>query len=122
MKTYDFESAFKYIQKYSDYIDTASLGIKEDWMWTAETIYENDKFNIELTKKDIRIAGIKGSTWGTPSLEILFKDNTQILKDCYVGKSDKGKPIDFLGVFSSQFQEEFDFKYSNNKLEYLADK
>ncbi len=109
MKVYDFKSAKKYIQTYSDHIQEVYLGMKEDWFWTAETVYENDKFTKELDKKGIDIAGISASAWATPTMLVVFKDGTELFKDCFTGESDSQKPEWFsLGVLSGPCQDNID--------------
>ena len=107
MKKYDFKSVEKYIQKHSDYISEVTLGMKEDWYWTATTIYENDRFEIELSKKDLTVGGISSSSWATPTMMIVFKDGREIWKDCYTGESDKQRPewLQF-GCLSGPCQDE----------------
>lgn len=106
MKKYDFKSIMKYIQAHSDYISEVSIGMREDWFWTAETIYEDGKFTVELDKEDIKIGGITGSSWATPSMNIVFKDGADIYKDAFVGESDCQKPEWFsLGCLSGPCQE-----------------
>lgn len=91
-KLYDFEAAIKYIQMHADLIDCALLGIGENWFWSAEVIYADGKFTIPI--KDISklkigyaIGHSNGSDWGTPTLEIEFKDESTLFKKCYIGYS-----------------------------------
>ena len=92
MADYDFKSAKRYIQMHSDIIDSASLGMAEDWGWTAETVYENGRFLVDLDECE-SIAGISGSSWATPTLEIEFKHNdTTEQKPCFVGEVGGQKP------------------------------
>ena len=56
----------------------------EDWGWTSETIWENGEFTKDLdTLKGI--AGICGSSWATPTIELLFKDGRTEAMPCHDG-------------------------------------
>lgn len=48
MKCYDFDKAKKLIEENKDQISEASLGMHEDWSWTAITIYEGGSFIKDL--------------------------------------------------------------------------
>ena len=145
MKTYDFSKAKQLISENAENLVSASLGMHEDWAWTAETIWENgnykrelpdnademneqfiearknglsmfladkdenglSKFNPEydkLTKHEI--AGIYGSTWATPAIELIFKDGEKEMHACYKGESSGSRsPFFQLGVLSQQVQD-----------------
>lgn len=82
MKVYNYEKAKELIEKYKDKdLKSASLGMKEDWGWTAETIWYNGKFLTKLNKKT-KIAGINKSYWATPVIELDFGDHL-LTADCY---------------------------------------
>ncbi len=105
MKCYDFEKAKELIAKHGEEVKEASLGMHEDWTWTAETIFEDGEFTQELKDGD-KIAGINGSGWATPVLEIEFKDGRTETFNCFKGESTGNKPSYFsLGVLSSPCQE-----------------
>lgn len=104
-KQYDYESAKKMIQVRSDLIESASLGMEEDWFWTGVTVYEDSKFTVDLDEQP-EIAGIRGSSWATPALYLQYKDGTEEMVDCYTGESSSEKPSWFdLGVLSSPAQD-----------------
>lgn len=109
MADYDYKLAKKTIQKYSVVLESAQLGMAEDWYWTAKTVYENQVFVINLDVEP-KIAGIKGSSWATPTLLLSFKDGTERWLDCYTGMTDiESKPVWFeLGVLSSPRQDAVD--------------
>jgi hypothetical protein len=88
MKKYDFIKAHYFIAKLANEIESVSLGMREDWFWTAQTVYEDNKFTMNLRIKD-KMGGIKGSTWATPSMQVCFKDGREVMVDCYVGQSTK---------------------------------
>ena len=60
MAEYDYAKAKRYIQMHSDLIESAYLGMEEDWFWTAETVYANERFTIDLEEDGLLIAGIRG--------------------------------------------------------------
>ncbi len=124
MATYDFKQAKKLIQLNSDKLIEASLGIKEDWFWTANTVYEEGKFVVDLDAIK-EIAGITGSCWGTPTLQLRLKgEEATKMIDISLGTSDISKrPIEFnsiLGVLAAPCQEEIDktanIIYSDKKI------
>ena len=80
-KVYDFDKAKEIINSLKNIL-TASLGMIEDWGWTAQTIFEDKKF-IDNYDKLEEIAGIGGSAWATPTLCIEFEDGSEENFDCY---------------------------------------
>lgn len=120
MKMYDYGEAKKLVQKYSDILEVACLGMAEDWFWTAEEIYEDGRLVYDLSEKP-EIGGIRGSSWATPSLYLKFKDGREEMRDCYTGESTGEAPEGFsLGVLSSPVQE-FVESLKIPKLEHKAD-
>lgn len=134
MKNYDFSKAKQLIEENKENLESASLGMHEDWFWTAETIWENGNYTRELLSTEeanqinekyiekrkngmsvlseeanqydnIMIAGIYGSTWATPTLQLQFNDGTERMVPCYAGDSDSERPAYFgLGCMSSVVQ------------------
>lgn len=106
MAKYDFKSAKQYIEIHRDQIESASMGMHEDWFWTAQTVFENDEFRLDLDEDGLKLGGIDGSYWATPTLEIKFKDGREERKDCFTGDVDGQKPEWFgLGCLSGPVQE-----------------
>lgn len=106
MKYYDYDTAKRMIQLKSDVLESASLGMEEDWFWTGQTVYEDGKFVEELIQGETEIAGIGGSNWATPAIHLVYKDGREEMLDCYTGDSDCEKPEWFsLGILSSPGQE-----------------
>lgn len=104
-KKYDYASAKKMIQMRSDVISSAHLGMEEDWFWTAIPVYGNGKFEVDLDKEP-EIAGIRGSSWATPTLYLAYKDGQEEMIPCFTGESSSEKPEWFdLGVLSSPGQD-----------------
>ena len=54
MKEYDFDKAKAIIEKNKENVKSASLGINEDWFWTAETIYEDGEYTRELSDEAVK--------------------------------------------------------------------
>jgi hypothetical protein len=107
MAKYDFKKAKKIIEDKMGEISSASLGMHEDWFWTAEQVFIDGEFIIDLDGVT-QIAGIGGSGWATPVLQMEYKDGSEEVVPCYKG-DDKpsGKPdFDFLmhGVLSGPAQ------------------
>lgn len=92
MRTYDFKLAKHTIQKYSDLLEEAELGILEDWNYTSMIIYENKEFVINLDDEDQLLHGINGSVWATPVIKLTFKDGEQVKLNCYTGESSEDMP------------------------------
>lgn len=51
MRFYDYKKARQLIEQFKPV--RASLGIREDWSWTAKDVYEDGKFVVELFAGDI---------------------------------------------------------------------
>lgn len=105
MKNYDFQKAKQIIEENRENIAEASLGMREDWFWTAETVFEDGEFTQELTDEQV-IGGISGSSWATPAIGLVFKDGTEKMHPCFLGESDGEKPLFVqLGVLSAHVQD-----------------
>lgn len=105
MKNYDFEKAVEIIDSQKANIETAELGMHEDWMWTAETVFEDNEYTTDLSKQDLTIGGISGSSWATPTLHVVFKDGSEKMLPCYSGESSQsGPPFPIVGVLSGPVQ------------------
>jgi len=84
MRKYDYKKAKKIIEDYKNKgLKEAFLGMQEDWSLTAETIWKNGKYYVNLDKKNLEICGINGSLWATPILVLEFKDGTYKKLLCY---------------------------------------
>lgn len=107
MKSYDFAKAKKFIEDNISSINSALLGMDEDWYWTAETIFEDGAFKVDLENPDCFIGGLKSSSWATPTLEIEYKDGIIKKYNCYIGESDGARCPEFLyGVISGRIAAE----------------
>jgi hypothetical protein len=105
MKKYDFEKAKQLIIENADNLESASLGMHEDWFWTAEEVWENGKFTQELNNETM-IGGINGSRWATPAIKLSFKDGTEKMIECSDGENTETKPsFLLLGALSQPVQD-----------------
>lgn len=93
MKYYDYKKAKTYIEQHKDEIAEASLGMEEDWFWTAEAIFKDGKFTVDLDAAHLQIGGIDGSYWATPTLEVCFKNGEMKCFNCYKGESEGVRPV-----------------------------
>lgn len=106
MRKYDFKKAKTLILACEDRIEVATMGMHEDWWWTATQVFCDGSFLVDLDDDELKISGISGSAWATPVLEITLKDGTTTLSNCFVGEADMEKPEWFkLGPLSEPIQE-----------------
>ena len=106
MAEYDFKRAKEFIEENRGSIKSAWLGMNEDWFWTAETIYKDGEFTLDLCKEGLTIGGIDGSDWATPTLEIELMDGELKKKPCFKGRKGGIKPDWFsLGCLSELVQQ-----------------
>ena len=103
MKNYDFDKVKRIIEK-AENLKEASLGMHEDWSWTAETVFENGEFTQTL-KEGTEIGGITGSTWATPTLQLIFDDEEEKMIEVSSGENSKSSPPSFLGPISQHVQD-----------------
>lgn len=78
MRKYNYKKAKKLIEENSDIAIEAYLGMKEDWHFTAESIWTKEEgYNKEyqLDNPDEKIAGINQSNWATPILRLYFEED-----------------------------------------------
>ena len=105
MKNYNFKKAKQIILENVENLESASLGMHEDWFWTAETVWENGEYKNELND-ETTIGGIGGSSWATPTLQLLFKDGSEKMIVCSEGQTDNDKPSFLqLGDLSQPVQD-----------------
>jgi hypothetical protein len=84
---YDYQKAKRLILDEAENLESASLGMREDWGWTADTIWTAEKgFCVDIDDPKLEIAGINGSRWATPTLEFSYKNKKGETKlvDCFV--------------------------------------
>lgn len=86
MKNYDFNKAACIIEAEQANLETAELGMYNDWDWTSKAIYEDGALVVDLgTVKEI--AGIPGSSHDTPVLVLTYKSGEVQTLNCYQGES-----------------------------------
>ena len=107
MKKYDFEKVKNYIENNRSNIKSVCLGMHEDWFWTAENVFEDGEYTKKLGE-NTTIAGISGSYWATPVMQVEFKDGTEKVIGCYTGESDGVSPYNYLGCMSAEVQRKRD--------------
>ena len=98
MKYYNFKLAVKIIETLSnlDTIISAELGMKEDWFWTAETVWsKKEGFERELNE-ETKIGGINSSYWATPVMIVTYKDGTQKMFKCYTSDSEENDILETI--------------------------
>lgn len=83
MKLYSTKIIREFIETHKEKIETVKCGMREDWRWTADTIYSNGDYQIDVSGSSVRIAGIQGSQWATPIMEVTYKDGRREILDCY---------------------------------------
>ena len=85
MKHYNPKFIREYIQCHASELETVSIGMEEDWSWTAETIFEDGVLSprFDWDKDRIPVAGITGSTWATPVMAVLFVDGHEERVECW---------------------------------------
>jgi hypothetical protein len=83
MKNYDFKQAKDFIKlAKKDGLIEATLGMKEDWYWTADTVWIDGKY-VKRLNKETKIGGIQGSNWATPMIQLTFKNGTITQLNCF---------------------------------------
>ena len=93
---YDYKKAKLFIENNKNNIKAAALGMLEDWFSTAEIIFKDDKFIVDLDDENLKIAGINGNFWATPILAVNYKDGTGKLYCCC--NDGEQEPIEFEPV------------------------
>lgn len=87
MKYYNAKFIKDFIEKRKDDIKVVEVGMSEDWSWTAKTIFnekEGFSYPLDLRKDNkIEIAGINGSTWATPVMRVIYKDEHIEIVECW---------------------------------------
>lgn len=87
MKNYNFTLA-KMITLTSSGLERAELGFHEDWFWTAEEIWNDKKGFIDSVFEEKKIAGINGSFWATPVIQLTFKCGKVEVIECSIGDNE----------------------------------
>ncbi|MGV9142028.1 MAG: hypothetical protein ACOC1X_03730 [Promethearchaeota archaeon] len=105
MRNYDFEKAKRIIEEGKEEIVEASMGMMEDWFWTAETVWEEGDYQMDLDKIG-SIAGLGGSEWATPVIILKYKDGNERMIKCLKGKKSGERPsFSIYGCLSEKTNE-----------------
>lgn len=83
MKYYSTEKIRDFVAKSKKPIKAVSVGMKEDWGWTADEIYRKGKFIANVSGKRLEVAGIEGSTWATPVMRVEYVGGSHEIVECY---------------------------------------
>lgn len=105
MKKYNWNKVEMYIDKYKDQgLKSADLGMREDWWWTAEEVWNSEDGFLDNFKGEI--GGIIGSTWATPSIMLHFEEEEKMFP-CHDDGESIPKPagVGPMGVLSVPAQE-----------------
>lgn len=97
MKYYNYQRAKQLIEELKVHtLVSAELGMNEDWYYTVEDIWNNkDGYLVNLDKEGLKIFGIDGSNWATPTLVLKFSDGREISLECSVGENSLENKPDF---------------------------
>lgn len=112
MKNYNAAFIKNYIENHKEEIGTVTCGMREDWSWTAETVFENGEISSDYdwSKEHISVAGICGSTWATPVMEVEFNDGRTEIVDCYEDDGERAS--------QSQIARQMDFARATGGMDY----
>ena len=86
MKHYDTKFIREYIEKNKEKIENVDCFMREDYRWTCDTVFSDGEFCKGFNWKDkyLEVAGITGSTWATPTMEVEFKDGKIEKMECWI--------------------------------------
>ena len=86
MKHYSTKFIKKYIDEHKRKILSVYCGMREDWSWTAAKVFENGELSCDYDwgSENISVAGITGSTWATPVMEVEFNDGRTEIVECWI--------------------------------------
>ncbi len=87
MKNFDFKKAFDIIESKKDIIEEASMGMHEDWFWTAETVFEKGEYNHDL-QNNAPEYHLRGSQWATPVLILTYTNGQQEAFETSTGETE----------------------------------
>ena len=79
---YNFKLIRQYVEGFKELIDTAYIGMEEEWFYSAATIFDEGEYTRDISTEGRKIDGVSGSPWATPILMIRFKDGTEAIFDC----------------------------------------
>lgn len=134
MKKYNYDKVKSLIEENKENLLSATLGMHEDWFWTADDVWKDGEYTLELMSNEEAekmneswmksredglsifsdeardmmkhcVSGIYASS-ATPALRLKFKDGEDWMIPVYVGESDKDAPPFLItGVLSGPVQD-----------------
>ncbi len=90
MKHYNKKFIREYIENHKEQIESVECFMREDWSWTCDTVFKDGEFckGFDWKGKYLEVAGITGSTWATPTMEVEFKDGRTEIIECWIDDGD----------------------------------
>ncbi len=88
MKYYNSTIVKEFVKNSKEPIKSISVGMREDWYCTAETVYENGEFALVMDIDTPTIGGIKGSYWATPSMHIEYENGKEETLPCFTSDNE----------------------------------
>lgn len=103
MRKFDYKKIEKIIAENKDGLKEASIGMFEDFFWTAEIIWENGKYIEDIYS----FSHLQESYWATPVILLRFKDKEPRVAEAFIGeKEGEYKNLDiFYDCMSGQNYE-----------------
>ena len=91
MKHYNTKFIREYIEQHKEQIESVDCFMREDYGWTCETVFEDGEFckGFDWKGKYLEVAGITGSTWATPTMEVEFKDGRTEIIECWIDDGER---------------------------------
>lgn len=74
INAYDFAKAKSIIDENADDIVMATLYMSPDYEWTAETVWEDGAYTMDLLDPNATVVGLRYSLWASPALDLLYRD------------------------------------------------
>lgn len=84
MRQVDWIEAKKFIEENKDKIESVKAGLAEDWGYTADTIWTQEKGY--LPQGNVYGA----SSWATPSINVVYVDGSSKTYECWMLGEDAG--------------------------------
>ena len=84
MTYYDPSTIKRIIEDHKADVIYAVVGMQEDWSWTAETVFEDGMYTVDLSGERVLLAGIEGSSWATPVIHLHLKDGNTLIFPAFV--------------------------------------
>ena len=91
MKHYNTKFIREYIEQHKEQIESVECFMREDWSWTCDTVFKDGEFckGFDWKGKYLEVAGITGSTWATPTMEVEFKDGRTEIIECWIDDGER---------------------------------